>query len=209
MAIFCRRSSTSFETDQNTAFNMPTSSHGSTDQLRENPIDIDGGNGKASWGSLFAFTQRQHTGTIVVALIATLISALLKPASAIFFGKIFSVLTKFGSGTLTGQETVDGIKGWCIALVALGGVAWISEGAFLNSWMVFGELQAKSVREQMFVGMLNKEMEWYDLRQDGIGSLLIRIQTFVSFPYFFTLTMLTQQVKSESSSLQYPNPWAF
>jgi len=59
----------------------------------------------------------------------------------------------------------------------LGGAAWLIEGAFLSSWMVFGELQAKSVREQMFVEMLDKEMEWYDLRQDGIGSLLIRIQT--------------------------------
>ncbi|KAJ5041539.1 uncharacterized protein L3040_005122 [Drepanopeziza brunnea f. sp. 'multigermtubi'] len=179
MAILSYRSSRSFETDRSTAFSMPASPDGSTDRLRGEPLDVNDSKdgGKVSWGSLFAFTTRQHTAIIVVALFATLVSALLKPASSIFFGKIFSVLTKFGLGTLNGQETIDGIKGWCIALVALGGVAWVAEGAFLGLWMVFGELQAKSAREQLFIGMLNKEMEWYDLRQDGIGSFLIRIQT--------------------------------
>ncbi|KUJ18851.1 P-loop containing nucleoside triphosphate hydrolase protein [Mollisia scopiformis] len=42
---------------------------------------------------------------------------------------------------------------------------------------MFGELQAKSLRLQMFEGMLDKNMEWYDLRQDGVGALMIRIQT--------------------------------
>jgi ATP-binding cassette subfamily B (MDR/TAP) protein 1 len=62
-------------------------------------------------------------------------------------------------------------------LTALGVAAWILEGILLSSWMVFGELQAQSARRKMFTGMLDKEMEWYDLREDGIGSLLIRIQT--------------------------------
>lgn len=96
---------------------------------------------------------------------------------AIFFGKIFSIFTKVGLGNSSGHEALVAISKWCIALASLGGAAWLIEGTFLSSWMVFGELQAKSVREQMFVGMLDKEMEWYDLRQDGIGSLLIRIQT--------------------------------
>jgi hypothetical protein len=37
----------------------------------------------------------------------------------------------------------------------------------------------------MFEGMLDKEVEWYDSQQDGTGSLLIRIQTYVELcPYF-------------------------
>ncbi|KAI6708191.1 hypothetical protein JHW43_009279 [Diplocarpon mali] len=158
---------------------MPGSPHGFTDELRRVDIDANGGtgNGKASWRSLFGFATRQHNAALAIAIFSTLISALLKPVAAIFYGKIFSVLTKFGLGTLSGGETINGISGWCTALAGLGAAAWIVEGTFLSSWMVFGELQAKSVREQMFVGMLDKEMEWYDLRQDGIGSLLIRIQT--------------------------------
>ena len=132
---------------------------------------------KASWRSLFAFTTRRHTGSIVFAALATIGAGILKPISAIFYGNIFSALAKFGAGALNGQETLQQISKWCIALVAVGGGAWLFEGALLSTWMIFGELQAKSVREQMFTGMLEKDMEWYDLREDGIGSLLIRIQT--------------------------------
>lgn len=178
MAVLSYRSSMSFETDRETYLQMSAlidSTYGSTEELRGPTSDVCGG--KPSWRSLFVFTTRKHSAAIVIALISTILSALLKPASAIFFGKIFSVLTKFGLGGLSGQETLHEISRWCIALVGLGGVAWLVEGTFLSSWMVFGELQAKSVREQMFIGMLDKEMEWYDLRDDGIGSLLIRIQT--------------------------------
>jgi hypothetical protein len=31
----------------------------------------------------------------------------------------------------------------------------------------------------MFSGMRDKSMEWYDLREDGIASLLNRIETWV------------------------------
>jgi hypothetical protein len=48
--------------------------------------------------------------------------------------------------------------------------------SILSSWMTFGESQAKSARDRMFEGMLDKEMEWYDSQQVGIGALLIRVQ---------------------------------
>jgi ATP-binding cassette subfamily B (MDR/TAP) protein 1 len=107
----------------------------------------------------------------------TIIAGVLKPAAAIFYGKIFTCLANYGSESLGGQETLHNISVWCIALTALGVGAWLLEGAFFSSWIIFGELQAKTIRQQMFTGMLNREMEWYDLREDGIGSLLIRIQT--------------------------------
>ncbi|KAK0122067.1 hypothetical protein ONS95_010331 [Cadophora gregata] len=150
--------------------------HGSTADLQRAP-STDETTDKASWRSLFFFTTRKHSLVIVIAVFSSLLSALLKPALAIFFGKIFSNFTKFGLGVMSGPEALIAISRWCIALVSLGGAAWLIEGVFLSSWMVFGELQAKSVREQMFVGLLDKEMEWYDLRQDGSGSLLIRLQT--------------------------------
>lgn len=179
MANFSHRTSSSLSGDRDAYITMPAPSespHGSTADLRWRPT-VDANTGKPSWRSLFFFTTRKHSLVIAIAIFSSLLSALLKPALAIFFGKIFSIFTKFGLGILSGPEALRAISKWCIALVSLGGAAWLIEGAFLSSWMVFGELQAKSVREQMFVGMLDKEMEWYDLRQDGIGSLLIRIQT--------------------------------
>ncbi|KAE8449303.1 hypothetical protein EG329_008204 [Mollisiaceae sp. DMI_Dod_QoI] len=132
---------------------------------------------KPSWRSLFIFTKRSHIPAVAFALTSTLLSACIKPASAVFFGKIFSALTKFGAGTLDAQQCLHEISKWCIALVCVGALAWVVEGAFFSSWVVFGEVQARSVRQQMFEGMLDKDMEWYDLRQDGVGALLIRIQT--------------------------------
>jgi len=134
---------------------------------------------KPSWRSLFAFKTPRHALPLTIALVTTLASALFRPTAAIFFGKIFAALTKFGAGTAAAEDTLHCVAKWCLALVGLGGSAWCVEGAFWSSWMAFGEAQAKSVQHKMFESMLNKDMEWYDLRQDGIGSFLIRIQTYV------------------------------
>ncbi|TAQ91114.1 hypothetical protein B7494_g532 [Chlorociboria aeruginascens] len=134
---------------------------------------------KASWRSLFEFTTRQHTASLIFAGAATIGGGVLRPVGAIFFGNIFSVLANFGNGSLDGRDTLHQISTWCLALTILGIVAWLLEGLFLASWMAFGELQAKSVRDQMFTGLLEKDMVWYDLRKDGIASLMIRIQTQV------------------------------
>lgn len=132
---------------------------------------------KSSFKSLFTFTMKKHTFNIVICIIFAIVSGVLKPISAIFYGNIFSALTQFGSGNITAQETLHRVSKWCIAISVLGGAVWLFEGLFLCSWMIFGELQARSVREKMFAGMLEKDLEWFDLRKDGIGSLLIRIET--------------------------------
>lgn len=130
----------------------------------------------ASWRSLFVFTNRQHGGSIACAGAATIVAGIVKPVAAIFYGKAFGVLTNFGSGAANSTQTLHEISKWCIALTALGIAAWILGGALLSTWIIFGELQAKSARQQIFTGMVDREMEWYDLREDGIGSLLNRIQ---------------------------------
>ena len=144
-----------------------------SEPIRKIDIEAD----TASWRSLFIFTTREHSAAIGFSAISTILAGLLKPTAAIFFGNIFSILAKFGGGTLDANGMLKEISTWCLALTILGLAAWVFEGFFLSAWIIFGELQAKSVRQKMFTGMLDKEMEWYDLREDGIGSLLIRIQT--------------------------------
>lgn len=132
---------------------------------------------RPTWRSLFAFMTRANWLSIITSSTGTILAGAMKPAYSIFFGKIFSVLAKFGAGTLGAKAALHQISTWCIALVALGVSAWIAEGIFLSAWIIFGEIQAKAVRNKLFDALLDKDQEWYDLREDGIGSLLIRIQT--------------------------------
>lgn len=134
---------------------------------------------KAAWQSLFAFTTRQHAGPMASAVVASIFSGLIRPASAIIFGQLFNALTDYGAGAADAKDMLHRVTTWCIALTALGAATWTFEWAFLSLWLVFGELQAKSVRQQMFAGLVEKNVEWYDLREDGIASLLSRIETYV------------------------------
>ncbi|KAH8816354.1 ABC transporter-like protein [Xylogone sp. PMI_703] len=127
--------------------------------------------------SLFGFTTRSHAPSLIAAIIFTIIAAVIKPAGAIFFGKIFSSLTAFAEGSIDAHSALHDISNWCIGLGVLGGALWLFLGLFLSSWMVFGELQAMNIREQMFVSMIDKDIEWYDLLDDGISSFTVRIQT--------------------------------
>lgn len=130
-----------------------------------------------SWRSLFAFTTRKHSCGLVFAIFAAIFASVSKPVASILFGRLFSALIKYGSGEYGLEETLEAVSWWCVGLTALGFVSWVADGILLSQWMRFGEIQAECVREQMFTGLLGKNMEWYDLREDGIDTLLVRIQT--------------------------------
>lgn len=184
MTTFLRRSSESFEPFEKLPSEsfalMPTSPTSQQSMYELQPRNTqDGGEEEkaASWRSLFAFTTRKQVIYAVLSVISSFGAGIPQPTSAIFYGYIFTDLAKFGGGNATGQETLQNISIWCLALTVVGLIAWIVQGGSLSSWMTFGELQAKTVRKAMFEGMLDKDMEWYDLRKDGVGSLLIRIHT--------------------------------
>jgi ATP-binding cassette subfamily B (MDR/TAP) protein 1 len=110
-------------------------------------------------------------------LVASIFAGLIRPTAAILFGKLFNALTDHGGGNMDAKEMLHEVSMWCIGLTVLGAGTLIVEGVFFSLWLLFGELQAKCVRQMMFSGMLEKSMEWYDLREDGIASLLNRIET--------------------------------
>ena len=127
--------------------------------------------------SIFAFTTKKHFLVLFPAILLATIAGVIRPVLAIFLGYIFDELLSFGTGVSTKSDLLHNITTWTGAIIGVGGATLLTNGAFFLLWLVFGEMQARSVRDMAFVGMLEKEIEWYDLRVDGIGSLLVRLQT--------------------------------
>lgn len=133
----------------------------------------------ASWKSLFDFTNRRHSTVLITALILSMASGIVIPTLAIFLGKIFGLFSSFGEGKLTGEQLRHEITIDCFGLIGLGSASWALNGGYFMAWLVFGELQGKSVRDQLYGSMLEKDLEWFEMRKDGIGALLPRLQTYV------------------------------
>ncbi|PTD09744.1 Mating factor M secretion protein mam1 [Fusarium culmorum] len=132
---------------------------------------------KSSWKQLFAFTKKSHTGALIAALIAAAFSAAFKTILAVILGKIFDIIAGFGNGTYDGDEALALVSDWAFVLLGMGIGNWLASTAFLALWVIFGELQACSVRREIFTSLLSKDMAWFDAQSEGISSLLIRIQT--------------------------------
>ncbi|KAI9784929.1 MAG: hypothetical protein M1816_000565 [Peltula sp. TS41687] len=132
---------------------------------------------RAGWLSLFNFTSKHHTPTLTIALILSVISGIVIPAVSIFLGRIFNLFTDYAIGKITGHVLVHKVSINCIALVAIGVGSWALNGGYFMFWLVFGELQAKSVRDRLFDGLMQKDMEWYDMRKNGVSALIPRLQS--------------------------------
>lgn len=132
---------------------------------------------KPAWKSMFAFTVRGHLAVMIPAWISSMIAGGIKPCMAIFMGFIFDDIAKYVAGSSNYSSMIGSISKWCIVLTGLGLGSFLANAGFFGLWLIFGESQAKQARERLFTGLLRREMEWYDLRKDGISPVLIRIQT--------------------------------
>ena len=132
---------------------------------------------RANWTSLFNFTSKSHLFPLLAALALSIATGIIVPALALFLGQVFDSFTAFGAGAISGSTLVRKVSKNAIALAGLGCASWLLNGCYFMAWLVFGELQAKSVRNKLFDGMLQKDMEWYDMRKAGVGALIPRLQT--------------------------------
>lgn len=139
---------------------------------------------KRPWRSMLHFTLRIHLIPLAVALILTALSGVIVPAVAIVLGKTFDTFARYGSNKITGPDLVEQVSWYAVALTVLGCAGGILNGGFFTFWVSFGELQAKSAREQLFNEMLENEIEWYDLRKAGVDTLISRLQTYVLYLSF-------------------------
>ncbi|KAI0430093.1 P-loop containing nucleoside triphosphate hydrolase protein [Xylaria sp. FL1042] len=149
------------EVEVSTHANRPTSQ-----QLR-NP----------SFQDLLTFATWWHRWLLVAGLIGAVLSGAFMTSMSILPGRIFAVISQFGSGQLTGADTAAQVSSWCVLLAVVGGAGFFVNFVFMFSWIAFSELQARTIRGRIFHGLLRKEMQWFDAQQDGIASLLVRIQT--------------------------------
>lgn len=132
---------------------------------------------RPGWRSLFNFTTRLHFFPLAMALALSIASGVIIPAVSILLGKIFGIFTNYGEGEISGPDLIRKVLVYGIALVGVGSASGVLNAGYFMFWLVFGELQAKSVRDRLFDGMLEKDMEWYDMRKNGIDTLISRIQT--------------------------------
>ena len=129
------------------------------------------------WRPLFNFTQPVHAAILVPGLLLAIVAGILQPALAIFFGKFFNSFSQYGGGTITGAQLMQRTLVDVFALLGIGAATWILKGSYFALWIVFGEMQAKSVRDRLFGHLVQKDLAWFDSRTTGVGALLSRIQS--------------------------------
>jgi ATP-binding cassette subfamily B (MDR/TAP) protein 1 len=126
----------------------------------------------APWRALFFFTTKSHLTCFLVGLAAALTAGGITPAQSYLLGKAFNALTNSSSPS----AVLKSVTNYTVYLAALGIGSWLVHFVFFSAWLAFGELQANSARERLFLGMLSKEIEWYDMRKNGIGAMIPRLQ---------------------------------
>lgn len=131
----------------------------------------------AKFKALFNFTTKHDNKILIPGLVLSLAAGVLKPMMSVFLGLIFDIIASYMSGEIDGPRLIRDVSRWCAILTGIGCANWFVNGFMFVFWVSFGEAQARSVRGRMFKGLLRREMEWFDGVRDGIGSLLVRVQT--------------------------------
>lgn len=131
---------------------------------------------KSTFRHLFAFTKREHTGSLALAIFGAACAAGFKVAFAVLIGQAVNIITPLGAGTISKDEAMANMTSWCIRFSVLGVAAWFFYAAFMASWIICGELVAYNTRKILFNNLLYKDMAWFDSQEDGISSVLSSIQ---------------------------------
>lgn len=135
-------------------------------------VKADDVQGAAPWKALFFFTTKSHLTCLSTAMAFAILSGLASPAAAVLTGKAFQGFANVADG----NELVKKETKYVFYLLGIGFGSWLLHFVFFAAWVAFGELQANSARDRLFNGMLVKEIEWYDLRKNGVGALIPRLQ---------------------------------
>ena len=131
-----------------------------------------------SWLSLFSFTRKRNFIALLPALLFSIASGLVIPLMSILMGRIFGSFSEYSSDKIGSEELLASVSRYTDYLLLLGVAGWFVSGSFFTSWLVFGELQARAAREELFQGVVSKDMGWFDTR-DGIAGLVSGCQRYL------------------------------
>jgi len=151
------------------------------------------------WTAIFSFTQTDHLWVLCLAVFFAVCSALVQPVVAIFIGNFADGLTQFGGGLIESDTLHKRTNPSFYGFIGLGFCTLLTNAGMFTTWVVFGELQAKAVREELFRSLLKKDLEWFEMREHGVASLLTRLQSQIremqlgtSQPFSFLLQGMIQ-----------------
>jgi ATP-binding cassette, subfamily B (MDR/TAP), member 1 len=123
----------------------------------------------SAWKHLFKFTQVKHLPALLPAICCSFIAGATKPVMTIYIGKFF---TAFGGYTAK-QVSLDDFKDRTLTsiygFIVIGVATLAAKGGSTACWMIFGEMQARQIREQLFEGLLEKDLEWFDMREQVLA----------------------------------------
>ncbi|EKG15411.1 Putative ABC transporter protein [Macrophomina phaseolina MS6] len=188
---------------------------GSNDLPSEQEVDLDNPNHEEAlrstqWKDLFNFTTRKHLPILVLAVALSILTGLAVPANAYLLGKIFDAFSKQAAGTITGGTLKSEVSKYSIYLLGLAAGNFVLNTAFFATWMLFGELQARSARERVFVALMKRNMTWYDQRKNGVAAIVPRLQMqtrelqiSVSQPFGLVLEHISSTLLSLGLALYY------
>ena len=88
-------------------------------------------------------------------------------------------MAQYAASTATEDVFRRDMQLYNLLFVGLGTISWIVTFLFFFCWVIFGELQARGARQRLFKALLNRRMEWYDQRKDGMGAMTTKLQSFV------------------------------
>lgn len=131
---------------------------------------------KPGWGSLFGFTLHAHLLILIPGAIFALLGGCVTPALAIFLGNLFDAFTNFGAGQIKGDELRAKVASNCLGMFGLGSAGWLLNGAYFAAFVVFGEMQASSIRKKLFAELLKRDVAWFEARDEGAGAFLSGVQ---------------------------------
>ncbi|KAH9843271.1 ABC transporter transmembrane region [Teratosphaeria destructans] len=164
----------------------------------------------AKWSSLFFFMTRSNMPCLIAGILASFIAGAVVPATAYLTGKLFDGFTDHASGKTTNGDFYSHQKKYILYLAAASAGSWIFHACEFIFWLAFGELQAKSARDRLFHGLLRKDIEWYDMRKNGIGAMLPRMQAQIrdlqlgaSQPFGIVVNAFAQTILSLAEAFYY------
>ena len=132
------------------------------------------------WKAVFNFTHKAHMLALLPALAFSICGGALGPVMAIFLGKFFDAFADFGAGKISPDKLMHRTLTSVHALLGIGGGTVLLKSGLFAAWLSFGEMQAKSVRDELFQALLRKDLEWFEMRESGVDTLLARLQMYGS-----------------------------